>query len=231
LTVVRKFRPPVIDQLLFIARCPWSIIGYLFLLSFFVVSCGSVTPPAQPQTVTVYASPSVEPWMGEVFACGSAGNIMIRVTADAPDVSLRLGDPDDVSRNVYQIGEDEVLVVVNRESSLQNLSLREVQALFAGQADEPVQVWIFPSELDISGLFDQFVMEGRSVTSFARIAVSPDEMSEAINSTPNAIGVIPARWGRGDARAVYSAGNFPVLALTSGEPQGVVRDLLTCLQQ
>jgi len=228
--VVRKFRPPVIDQLLFIARCPWSIIGYLFLLSFFVVSCGSVTPPAQPQTVTVYASPSVEPWMGEVFACGSAGNIMIRVTADAPDVSLRLGDPDDVSRNVYQIGEDEVLVVVNRESSLQNLSLREVQALFAGQADEPVQVWVFPSELDISGLFDQFVMEGRSVTSFARIAVSPDEMSEAINSTPNAIGVIPARWGRGDARAVYSAGNFPVLALTSGEPQGAVRDLLTCLQ-
>lgn len=230
--MVRKLTPQGIDQLLFfMARRPWSIVCYLFLLSFFIVACGSVTPSAQPQTVTVYASPSVEPWMGEVFACGSERNITVHVTAEEPEVFLRLGEPGDVSGNVYQIGEEEVLVVVNRESSLQNLSLQEVQALFSGQADEIAQVWIFPSELDISGLFDQFVMEGRSITSFARIAVSPDEMSEAINSTPNAIGVTPARWGRGDARAVYSVGNFPVLALTSGEPQGAVRDLLTCLQQ
>lgn len=201
----------------------------LFLLSFFIVACGSTTPSAQPQTVTVYAASSAEPWMNEIFVCANERTITVYITANDPEISIRIGEPEDASGNVYQIGEEELLVAVNRESSMQALSLEEVQALFSGQGE--VSVWVYPSELDLSGLFDQFVMEGRSVTSFASVAVSPDEMLGALISDPNAIGILPRRWLTGDIREVYAAGEFPVIAVTNEEPQGAVYDLLACLQK
>ncbi len=201
----------------------------LFLLSFFIVACSSATPPAQPQTVTVYAASSAEPWIKGIFVCANERNITVYVTADDPEISIRIGEPDDASGNVYQIEEEELSVVVSRDSLMQALSREEVQALFSGQGE--ASVWVYPSELDLSGLFDQFVMEGRSVTSFARVAVSPDEMLDALISNPDAVGILPSRWLTGDVREVYSVGEFPVIAVTNEEPQGAVHDLLACLQK
>ncbi|MBM4427826.1 MAG: hypothetical protein FJ031_11405 [Chloroflexi bacterium] len=127
----------------------------------------------------------------------------------------------------YQIGEDEILVMVNRESPIQNLTLPEVQGLFAGQGD--AAVWVYASGVDSQWVFDQAVMEGRSVTSFARVATSLQEMSDTLNSDPSAIGILPKHWAAGNLRAVYSVGVFPVLAITNGEPQGAARTVLGCL--
>lgn len=203
-----------------------------FLLSpFLLFSCTPVTQAAsQTEVVTVYAAPAAEAWMSELFACANDVSVALKVSAQSPEIYLRVGEPGTLASPAYQIDEEEIVIATHRESPAQELSLAEAQALFAGQGDASVQVWVYASEADVQILFDQLVMKGRSVTSFARMAVSPQEMSDVLNSQSNAVGILPRHWIIGNVREVYSAGMAPVLAITQQEPRGGVSALIGCLQ-
>jgi len=104
-----------------------------------------------------------------------------------------------------------------------------VQKLFA-QGSPSAQVWVYSSDADLQRAFDQLVMKGRSVSSSAKVAVSPQNMSDVLNSESNAVGFLPRHWKMGNVREVFSAGRVPVLAITKPEPQGAVIELISCLQ-
>jgi hypothetical protein len=200
-------------------------------LSLFLISCGTATPASsQTEIVTVYASPAAEPWLVELFACANDLSTILNVTASAPDIYLRLGEPATLVLPAFQVDEEEILIVTHRESPVQNLSLGEAQALFTGQGDSTVQVWVYSSDTDVQIAFDQLVMNGRGVTSFARLAPSPQQMSDVLNAESNSVGILPRHWKSGNSREVFSAGPIPVLAVTRQEPQGAVATLLACLQ-
>ena len=206
-------------------------ILFLFF-SFLLFSCApAMQPPAQTEAIPVYATPSAQPWMSELFACANNLSLTLKVTAESPEIYLRLGEPETLLVPTYQIDEEELLIVTHRESPVQNLSLEEAQVLFAGQGDASVQVWGYASEADVQILFDQLVMKGRSVTSFARMAASPQEMSATLNSESNSVGILPKHWVAGNVREVYSAGMAPVLAITMQEPRRGVGELISCLQK
>lgn len=168
--------------------------------------------------------------MNDLFACADELSVNVKISAEEPDIFLRIGEPDDLLSPAYQIDEEELLIATHRESPVQNLSLEEAQALFSGLGDASVQVWVYPSELDLQGLFDQFMMQGRSVTSLARVAVNPGQMSDLLNTESNAVGILPRHWKTGNSREVYSVGTFPVLAILKAEPQGAVASVTACLQ-
>jgi hypothetical protein len=69
------------------------------------------------------------------------------------------------------------------------------------------------------------------VTSLARLAASPQQMSDILNSEKNAVGLLPRHWQAGAAREVFRLADAPVLALTQSEPQGSIKTLIACLQQ
>jgi hypothetical protein len=94
-----------------------------------------------------------------------------------------------------------------------------------------VQVWVYASDADVQQVFDHFVMAGRSVVSSAKIAVNPQQMSDTLVNEPNTVGVLPKHWKAGDSRFVYTIPNVPVLAMTKSEPQGVIKELISCLQK
>ncbi len=164
-----------------------------------VASCAPAdSPESETQIVGVYATPSTQPWLADVFACAPAETV-IRV-ADAPasaDISLRLGEPDFAPDYVYQIDTEEILIVTHRQSPVQNMSVDEVRELFAGQGDPSVGVWVYASGEDVQRVFEQAVMDGRSVTSLARLATSPGHMSDTLNNEPNTVGVLPRPWKAG----------------------------------
>lgn len=211
---------------------PYSkkIVFVFLFLSFFLFSCAP-KPLSSNQIITAYSTASAQPWMNDLFTCADELSLAVKVAADSPDIYLRIGEPDDVLTPVFQIDEEELLIVTHRESPVQNLSLEETQALFAGSSGLAIQVWVYPSELDVYEVFDQFVMQGRSVISAARVAVNPQEMSDVLNQESNAVGILPRHWKAGNVREVYSVGIFPVLALTQEEPQGNVAQLIACLQK
>jgi hypothetical protein len=187
----------------------------------------------------VYATAAAEPWLSELYSCANDLSVVLNVSPGSPEIYLRVGEPETLPSPAYQIDEEEILIVTHRESPLQNLSLEEAQALFAGKGDTSVQVWAYASDEDLQIVFDQLVMKGKSVTSFARLAASPQQMSDILNAEMNSVGVLPRHWipstgsgqGLGNVREVYSAGTVPVLAITRAEPTGVVQELLACLKK
>ncbi len=205
----------------------------IFLLSSFLLICCTPAPPTPSQTeiVSVYATSAAQLWMNDLFTCANDLSVILKVSAESPEIYLRLGEPESLLTPAYQIDEEELLIVTHRESPVRNLSLEEAQALFAGQGDSSVQVWGYASEADVQILFDQLVMKGRSITSFARMAASPQEMSDVLNSESSSVGILPKHWIVGNVREAYSAGIVPVLALTREEPQGTVAELISCLQK
>lgn len=205
------------------------------LFSTFLFACantGTQVPAPTPQVVSVHATASTRPWLADVFDC-APDNVIIQVSdgSVAADITLRLGEPGFAPPGMYQIDTEEILVVAHRQSSVQNMSLGQVQELFAGNTSSSVQAWVYASGEDVQGIFEQAVMQGRSVTSFARLAVSPGHMSDVLNTQSNAVGVLPRHWKAGDSRQVYSLGTFPVLAVLSNPPQGAIQEIIACLQK
>jgi hypothetical protein len=205
-------------------------VAQCVLSSFILFSCTAATQTASPKEfVTVYATSAAQPWLTELYACSEELPVVLNVNADEADIYLRVGEPENIISPVYQIDEEEILIVTHRESPVQNLSLAEAQNLFM-QENPSLQVWVYSSDADVQILFDQLVMKGRSVTSSAKVAVNAQNMSDLLNSESNAVGILPRHWKAGSVREVYSVGTVPVLAITSEEPQGTVIELIACLQ-
>ena len=80
-------------------------------------------------------------------------------------------------------------------------------------------------------VFEQAVMQGRSVTSSARLATGPQQMSDMLNNTPNTVGILPRHWKVGDSRFIYTIPDVPVLAIVPDEPQGADQEIIACLQK
>ena len=209
------------------------IFIYLLLLFFLLASCAPTTT-STPETkiVDVFATPTTQPWLTDAFACAPTGTI-IRVTGDpaAADISLHLGEPDNLTATAYQIDTEEILVVTHRQSPVQNMTAEEVRELFAGNGDPSVQVWVYASGEDVQRIFEQAVMQGRSVTSLAKLATSPQHMSDTLNNETNSIGILPRHWKVGDLRFVYTIPDVPVLAVVREEPQGAIQEMIACLQK
>ena len=80
-------------------------------------------------------------------------------------------------------------------------------------------------------VFEQAVMQGRSVTSLARLATSPQHMSDKLNTEPNTVGILPRHWKAGNSRFVFSIPDVPVLAIANDEPQEGIQAIIACLQR
>lgn len=197
-----------------------------------LVGCTSATPRATPQPVTVYSTSAAQPWLPPLYECAGSFAVVSRVDAAASaDIVLRVGEPEFLGASAFQIDTEEILIVTHRQSPVQNLTLQEARALFAGQGDPSVQVWVYASGEDVQQVFDQVVMAGRGVSLSAQLAVHPQQMSDMLVDEANAVGILPRHWKAGDTREVYTVATVPVLALTDSEPQGVIQELIACLQK
>jgi hypothetical protein len=205
------------------------LCGFILLL---LASCATETPQTPPAAVSVHSTSAAAPWLDLLYACAGDSIILSR-TADpaSADLSLRLGEPEFLAGGAFQIAEEEILIVAHPQTAIQSLTVEEAQALFAGLGDPSVQVWVYASDEDVFRVFDQFVMQGRSVSPSAKVAVDAGQMSDALAVTPGAVGILPRSWLTGSLREVYSIAKVPVLAMTQSEPQGTVAQLIACLQK
>ena len=165
--------------------------------------------------------------MNEVYACANDLSIILKVTDQNAEINFQFGEPEILFDYAYQIDETEMIVVVNQQNEMQDVSIEEIQNLFSGQT---MQVWVYPSASEMQKVLNQFVMQGRSVSSFANVAVSPKQVVEKIESESNAIGFIPKILINENLKEIFSFGSFPILAITETEPQAPVKNLIGCLQ-
>lgn len=206
---------------------------------FLLVACAPTAPSATPQLVDVYASSAAGPWLDVLYHCPSPAIIRLS-SPGAAELTLRLGAPADLSTPAYQIGTEDILVVLQPQVGVGGLTVEQVRQLFIGQItnwkevggnDLAVQVWTFSADEDVQQFFVNSTLDGQPVTSLARLAVSAQDMSDSVGNIPGSIGILPRRWKAGNTRDVFTAGSMPVLAIAKSDPQGAVRDLIACLQK
>jgi hypothetical protein len=205
----------------------------LFLVSTFLLfSCSPDTTLITPQLVSIYSTSAAQPWLPPFYECAGTSAVLSRV--DDPivaDIVLRVGEPAFLDSPAHQIDTEEILIVTHRQSPVQNLTMEEARALFAGQGASSVQVWVYASGDDVQEIFDQVVMDGKVVSPSARLALSPQQMSDVLVNDSNAVGVLPRHWKAGDVREVFKVATVPVLAITLSEPEGAIKELIACLQR
>src|SRR5215208_6204552 len=111
---------------------------------FLISSCSTDRPAPAPQAVTVYSTSAAQPWLEPLYACAGSQTVISRIDdASSADILLRVGEPELLAAAAYQIDTEEILIVTQRQSPVQNLALEEARALFAGQGDPAVQVWVY----------------------------------------------------------------------------------------
>jgi hypothetical protein len=206
----------------------------VFLALFFALSSCSPRPASPtPQVLAVYATAAAQPWLPDLYACADQHSVVVRL-ADSPagaQIQLRIGQPQNLTSPAYQIDTEEILVVTNRESPVQNMSADQARALFNGAEAEGLDVWVFAPGEDVQQVFDREVMLGAQITSLALLATSPQQMSDALNSQKNGVGILPRHLKAGTVRDVFTIGEVPVLAVVNGKITGVIEQVLACLQK
>jgi len=236
------------------------LIGVAFLLA----ACGApnlATPPPTPEAISVTYVADLKPWADKLSACASGNPLVSLYFTQAPatidnifadEVMLDLGEPVNIepSSHLFQIGWEQITLVVNQGNNISKLTNNELQRIFVGQtlrwADDSskvIQVWVLPEYDPARIIFDRTVMPSLPLASEAMLAPDPQAMLEAISADANAIGYLPLSViSSGDPILVGKLKTIqidssleqglrqPVIAITHAEPQGLLRELLVCLQ-
>ena len=206
-----------------------SLLAILLLIT----ACAPMAASPTPQVVKIHTTAAAQPWLIKASNCVAESSVILSDIIDPTqaDITLRVGEPDNLTTPAYQIDHEDLLIATNHESPVQKLTADDARALFAGQGQADAQIWVYSSGDDIQQVFAREVMQRTQVSSLARLAVSPQQMSDTLNAKKNAVGIIGRHWKTGTMREVFSLPNLPVLALTPTEPQGMVKQILACLQK
>jgi hypothetical protein len=222
-----------------------KVLFILILAITLLAACNTAIPGTTQIPITVQYTAAVTPWLAGVYNCAGA-NVVTAEQRPANfqdpqsfDLTIRIGQPENLASPAYQIGNEAILVIVNPQNPVKVLSAKQVRGLFTGQtsnwqvvsgSNATVQVWVYSSGEDIQQIFETAALGSSPVTTTARLATSPDEMAKGIASDVNAVGILTRSLKGGTVSDAFTATTAPVLALTKAKPQGSVQDLIACLQ-
>lgn len=216
------------------------LLSLTLAICLFLAACSTPTPSRTTQIINVYLTSAADPWTNNVYDCAPAGSAVNLTDPDSAQITLRVGEPDHLTTPAFQLSTEDILVVTNLQTGVYDLSADQVRSLFLGQVtnwkelggnDVSVQVWTYLPDEDIQRIFEREVMDGRPVTSQARLAVSVEAMTDSVETVPGSVGVVTRRWKSGNTTEALSVASVPVLAIVKSEPEGAVKDLLGCLQE
>ncbi len=235
--------------------CSKVVFKYFAILFIgFITACTpapvSRTVPS-PDWLTIQIPDSLLSLTDNFQACAPSGTgiaILSPFDAGEPQIILRWGDTQTENLRAYQIGEEELVFIVNPNNPIPSVRYEEIQNAYLGKLSSlnweifggsnlPLTLAGYPAESDINRLF----LQGLNLQSptFPRemvIVPTPQEMRHFIANTPGGLGILPKRWVDASVRPLRVEGGigvekFPILALTPTEPQGKTMEWLLCMQE
>jgi hypothetical protein len=207
--------------------------------SMLVSGCGPQTAAPTPQLVKVFVTSAASAQLSRLYSCSTPSTAIDLADPQSAEITLRLGAPAQLVTPAFQVGTDEVVVIVSAQSSLSSLTLDQVRSIFLGQVSDwqavggpagPIQVWTYAPGEDIQQIFVRSVMKNQPTTSLARLAVSAPNMSQSVAGVPGSIGYLSRSLMTTMLRELYPVTAEPVLAITSTVPERALQGLIACLQ-
>ncbi len=161
------------------------------------------------------------------------------MAGDSVDVGLTLYLPENSILWAAPLGEEQIAVVVNPANTTEDLSLLQVQDIFAGRTGAWT-VAVGEDGDDTRIVFEAMALRGVKPALTAVVMPTPEAMLKFVAGTPNGIGYLPLRWVDDSVRAVMIDGRPPtaddyelkvlILAVAKAEPTGAVREWLGRVQ-
>jgi hypothetical protein len=236
------------------------LVGLILILT----ACGVPevsTPAPTPEAINIIYPQALQAWADNLVSCASnhpqialyfmESDVLVKNILPS-NIVLEFGNPDNTSEVTYQsqVGWEQVVVLVNKENPLTQLSIDELKSIFSGQVVElengsgrSTQVWVLPEGEPTRMIFDQVVMQNQSLTTDSMLVPDPSAMLEALSQNIDAIGYIPRSYLNTNNPSYSNKVKIvqlepsidallrqPVIALTQGEPKGLLRYLLVCLE-
>ena len=218
------------------------------------------SPAPTPQAIQVYYAPTMQFWANSLANCASNNShsaLYFFATYDKfhigeDHIVLDLGQTTQNIDDAFQsqVGWEQLVIVVNVSNHTSQLSQEEIQQIFSGDSTKwgenqqlPIQVWSLPDDDPYTKVFYKTVLADHLISTEARLAPDINAMLEAISQNPGAIGFLPE--STLNSQETSQTENLkivriptdlkeelhqPVVAITQGEPEGLVRQLLVCLQ-
>ncbi|HEY3312988.1 MAG TPA: hypothetical protein VGK00_15210 [Anaerolineales bacterium] len=201
----------------------------------FISACAPIqkATTTTPQVISLHTSPATQPWLAKAYTCAEGLGLVLSNVNDQKnaDISIQLGEPDSLTSPAYQIDKEDLLVVTNHESPLENLTKEETRNLFTHPDFQAVEVWVFAPGEDIQQVFSRETLGGQVVTSLARVALNPQQMVTTLGNDKKRAGLLPRHLLNASLHEIFSIPGIPVLAIVKTEPQGLTREMLACLQK
>jgi hypothetical protein len=213
---------------------------FLLAILFLLTACAPATIIATPQLVKVYVTSAASSRLTGLYNCSTPSTAILLSDPQTADITIRLGQPDSLSSPAFQVGMDDVEVIVQPQNNIDALTVDQVHSIFLGQVtnwkdigglDMPIQVWTYAQGEDVQQIFERHVMNNQQVTSLARLAVSAQNMFDSIANNAGSIGFLPRSLVTNSVKDIYKIASVPVLAITKVQPQGDAEDLIACLQK
>ena len=237
---------------------------YLLLFGLVILLCSCGTPEEStsaptPEAIKIIYPPVLQAWADGLSSCASDNPQVALYFIQANkqglvihpnEIRMELGEPDSIYASAYvsQVGWEQIVVVVNKDNSLTQLSGDTLQIIFSGQVstaendpDQFFQVWVLPEGEPTRMLFDRAVLQTFSLTADAMLAPDTGAMLAAISQNGDAIGylsesILNTSSNTSKVKIVQLEPSFeeqlhqPVVAVTQSEPSGSLRSLLVCLE-
>ena len=226
--------------------------------------CGTplvATPAPTPQAISIFYPASLKPWADKLANCATDSPALalyffqgtnLEASTALKEIDLVLGQPPKVGTgsSLYQVGWEQLVVIVNKENSLAKLTADLLRQIFSGKVDhwqkstsQSIQVWVLPEGEPTRQVFEQGLGSEGLLAPNAKLAPDPLAVLKMVAEDENAIGYLPRTYisdpSSPDAshvktveldQALEQAFHQPVIAITKGEPTTLERNLLACIQ-
>ena len=203
-------------------NCKYLILILLIALLFLAMSADN------PQRLNIVGSTSVQPICEElceeyrkthsdidINVQGGGSSLGIKsISSNLSDIGMSSKDVNASELLVHELGKEGIVVVVNNENSLSDLSTDEVRDIFSGN----VQNWPDGSKINVivreegSGTLSAFknkIMDCEDMSDDAIVQNSPGSVKQTIIEDKNAIGFIALGHLDSNVKAVSVDGVYP----------------------
>lgn len=236
-------------------------IAWLILL-LFVSACTTALPtlPSAPAETIIQHTPALRYLEADIQACSLNNSplpVLVneytidRMNARSADISLMIGDPIDAAIPAFQLGQAELVVIVNPLNNISSLSLTSIQGILqkfitSWEQIDPnsgkeipgeIEVLVYPPKDELQKIIETRLNGGKNVGIRTTVVDDSEGIRDMVSDHPGAIRFIPKAYLTGDVRVVEindissEALIMTIIAQTSSQPAGLQVTLIDCLQQ
>lgn len=230
-------------------------------VAIFLTACTSALPtlPSAPAETIIQHTPVLRNLETSIQACSLQNSplpVLVneypidRMNVRSADISLMYGDPLDTSLPAFQIGEDELVMIVNPQNKISSLSLVDLQGILqnfitrwnvidpntGNEIAGDIEVLIYPKNNELQKIIETQLNGNQRIGNRTTSVDQPEELRDMVSRDPAALGFIPKRLLT-DSVKVVGINDIPredlaihIIAQTRGQPGILQTTMINCLQ-